>query len=55
LLYGRSVKDFGLGDFWDWFMYLDPNGLKISGIAGDFAAYPDVYARIGLSDPDSTV
>ena len=20
LLYGRSVKDFGLGDFWDWFM-----------------------------------
>ena len=21
LLYGRSVKDFGLGDFWDWFIY----------------------------------
>jgi hypothetical protein len=21
LLYGRSVEDFGLGDFWNWSMY----------------------------------
>jgi hypothetical protein len=31
-------------------MYLGPNGLKISGIAGDFAAHSAVPARIGLSD-----
>jgi hypothetical protein len=36
-------------------MYLGPNRLKISGIAGDFAAHSAVSARIGLSDLDCVV
>jgi hypothetical protein len=36
-------------------MYLGPNGLKISEIAGDFAAHSAVPARIGLSGLDCGV